>query len=118
MGFAFFLLAEEAAQSPEQPWFFPLIPFIPLIILFYLVMLRPMRRQEQQQKALLAGLKKNDKVVTSGGIIGVIAAVKDKEDEVVLKVDENSNVRLRVTRSSIARVLSDEAGKETKEGGA
>jgi preprotein translocase subunit YajC len=53
-------------------------------------------------------------VLTSGGIIGVIANMKD--DEVLLKVDENSNVRLRVTRSSIVRVLSEkDATKDTAE---
>jgi preprotein translocase subunit YajC len=78
-----------------------------------------MKRQEQERKTLLSALKKNDKVVTSGGIIGIVAAVKEKEDEVILKVDESSNVRLRVTRSSIVRIVGgEEAAKEQKEGGA
>jgi preprotein translocase subunit YajC len=78
-----------------------------------------MKRQEQERKTLLSALKKNDKVVTSGGIIGIVASVKEKEDEVMLKVDESSNVRLRVTRSSIVRIVGgDEAAKEQKEGGA
>ena len=64
-------------------------------------------------------MKKNDKVITSGGLIGIVAAIKDKEDEVTLKVDESSNVRLRVTKSSIVRIIQpEEAGKEQKEGGA
>ena len=49
-------------------------------------------------------MKKNDEVLTASGIIGIIAMVKD--DEVVLKVDESSNVRLRVLKSSIVRVLN------------
>jgi len=88
-------------------------------VLFWFFMIRPMKRQEQERKALLSALKKNDKVVTSGGIIGIVASVKEKEDEVMLKVDESSNVRLRVTRSSIVRIVGgEEAAKEQKEGGA
>ncbi len=101
----------------------PLILYIGMgvvFLLFYLFMIRaPMKRQEQERQKLYASLKKNDKVVTSGGIIGIVAAIKDKEDEVTLKVDESSNVRLRVLKSSIVRVVSpDDADKEQKEGAA
>jgi preprotein translocase subunit YajC len=66
---------------------------------------------------MLDALKKNDKVITSGGIIGIVAAIKDKEDEVTLKVDESSNVRLRVLKSSIIRIVGpEETAKETVPG--
>ena len=74
-------------------------------------------QQEADRQVLLSKAKKGDKVVTSGGIIGVIHAIKDKEDEATLKIDDNANVKLRVTKSSILRILStDEAAKEPKEG--
>ena len=75
-----------------------------------------MKKQEKERKTLLEALKKNDRVLTSGGIIGVIANIREKDDEIVLKVDENSNVRLRLTRSSIVRVLSEkDVAKDTTE---
>lgn len=77
-------------------------------------MIRPARRQEQAQKALLASLKKNDKVQTIGGILGTVVSVSEKEDEVVIKVDDNA--RLRMIKSSIARNLTnEEAAKQAKE---
>jgi preprotein translocase subunit YajC len=118
------LLAEagDPAGQPAQPAqpqgsaLISMLPLLAIVILGYFLLLRPMRRQEAQRQALLSQLKKNDRVVTSGGIIGVIAAIKD--DEVTLRVDDSSNVRLRVTKGSIARVLGDEGAKESKEGGA
>jgi preprotein translocase subunit YajC len=123
MLFAFLTLLAQAAdqgaggqQAPPQSILPTLLTFVPIAILGYFLLMRPVQRQEKQRQALLSALKKNDRVVTSGGIIGVVAAIKD--DEVSLRVDDSSNVRLRVTKSSIARILGDEGAKETKEGGA
>jgi preprotein translocase subunit YajC len=124
MLFALQLLADAAANgNPNQPTGSGLLSLAPLVIifiLFYFFMIRaPMKRQEQERKNLYSSLKKNDKVVTSGGIIGIVASIKENEDEVTLKVDESSNVRLRVLKSSIQRVLSgDETPKDDKGGGA
>jgi len=109
-----FLLAEQAPDAQGQGnLLFTLFPFLIIGVLGWFLMIRPMKRQEHERQALLAALKKNDKVVTSGGIIGIVASIKEKEDEVTLKVDESSNVRLRVTKGSIVRILGgDEAGKE------
>jgi preprotein translocase subunit YajC len=115
------LLADQAAGSEGSTGASPfglLIPMLAVGILFWFFMIRPMKRQEQDRQALLSALKKNDRVVTSGGIIGIVASIKDKDDEVTLKVDESNNVRLRVTRSSIVKILSDDAAKEQKESGA
>jgi preprotein translocase subunit YajC len=116
------LLAQQSGDTPAarpDTLFSLLLPLLIIGILFWFLMIRPMKRQEQERQSLLATLKKNDKVVTSGGIIGIVAAIKDKDDEVTLKVDESSNVRLRVTKSSIVRVLGGEdVSKEQKNGGA
>lgn len=114
-----FLTLLIAADQPvsEAPWWSSMLMFLPIMVLFYLMLIRPAQRQEKERQALIAAVKRNDKVVTSGGIIGVVANVKDKEDEVTLKIDENSNVRLRVTRSSIVRVISaEDSAKDSKEG--
>jgi len=118
MLFALQLLAQAADGGQAQPsptgglWSFA--PLIIIFILFYFFMIRaPMKRQEQERKNLYSTLKKNDKVVTSAGIIGIVASIKENEDEVMLKVDESSNVRLRVLKSSIQRILSgDETPKD------
>ena len=116
------LLAENADGNPNagaSP-FLTLGPLVIIFILFYIFMIRaPMKRQEQEKQNLFSALKKNDKVVTASGIIGIIASINEKQDEVTLKVDESSNVRLRVLKSSIQRILTPEdTSIKEKEGGA
>jgi preprotein translocase subunit YajC len=62
---------------------------------------------------MLSKLKKNDHVVTIGGIHGTIVAVRDKE--IVLKVDESSNLKLKFARSAIAKVLGGTQGTDEDE---
>jgi len=115
------LLAEGAGEGKEnQPGFglLQFLPFVLIFVFFYFFMIRaPMKRQEKERQSLFSNLKKNQKVVTSGGIIGLVASINDKEDEVTLKVDESSNVRLRVLKSSIVRIVNPEENKDQKEAG-
>lgn len=112
------LLAADSPPGPDAPFGLSMMPILLMLVVGYFLLLRPMQRQEKQRQALLSTLKKNDKVITSGGIIGTVANIKEKEDEVALKVDENSNVRIRVTKTSIVRVISaDEVAKEPKSEG-
>jgi len=85
-------------------------------LVFYFLMIRPQKREQQTRAEMLTALKKNDRVVTVGGIYGVVASVQADADEVTLKIDENTNTKLRVTLSSIARVVGDEpdADKSSK----
>ena len=69
-----------------------------------------MKRQEKQRQAMVSTLKKNDKVINSGGIIGIVESVKENENEVVLRGG------LRITKASIVQVVTEEAPKEQKEG--
>ena len=87
--------------------------WVPMGLLFYWLLLRPQGREKANRKSLLDSLKKNDRVVTIGGIYGVVTNVQGDSDEVTIKVDEATNTKLRVTRSSIARVLADEASKQS-----
>src|SRR5438128_12097702 len=100
---AFLLLAQAqpdagATQSPGGGLASMFVPLVLIFVVFYFLILRPAKRQEQERVAMLGTLKKNDKVITSGGLIGIVYSIKDKEEEVVLKVDDSSNVRLRVPR--------------------
>src|SRR5919199_618782 len=117
---ALVLLAQNGAKGGGGMLDMMFIPII-LIFLFSLIVLRPMnRRQEQERQALLSNLKKNDKVLTTAGIYGTVISVSDKEDEVVVKVDDN--VRLKMIKGAIARNLTNEeaakAAKEQKKEGA
>jgi len=109
------LFAEEAPGGAPagggDPWglFSSPIPVLVLIfVLFYFMLIRPQRREQARRQAMLAEVKKNDRVLTAGGIYGVVTNVRREADEVTIKVDEATNTKLRVTLSSIARVLGDE----------
>jgi preprotein translocase subunit YajC len=68
--------------------------------------MRPMRRQEAERKAMASNVKKNDKVLTAAGIYGTVVSVSDTEDEVTVRVDDNT--RLRMLKSSIIRNITRE----------
>ncbi len=100
--------AEGGGGSP-----FSLLPGLLMIaVLFYFLMIRPERRKQATHRSLLEALKKNDRVVTAGGIYGVVTNVQRENDEVTIKVDESTNTKLRVTFGSIVRVITDTAAED------
>jgi preprotein translocase subunit YajC len=90
-----------------------LLPMILIFVVFYFVLIRPNQKQHKERMAMLARLKKGDKVVTVGGLHGSIVDLTD--ERVTLKV--NDNTRLVFERSAINSLLSDEKGaaEEKKE---
>lgn len=114
MLFALLLAQAEKTGQDQNPWF-SFLMFLPIAIFAYLLLIRPMKQQQKQQQALLSTLKKNDEVLTSAGIYGIVVSVKEKDDEVALKIDDNSPVRLRVSKGSIVRILNREAKDGDKE---
>jgi preprotein translocase subunit YajC len=101
-------------QGGANPIFQLMTLFLPLILLFYFLILRPERRKQADHKSLLAALKKNDRVVTIGGIYGIVANVQPDADRVTLKIDETTNTKIDVTFSSIARVVAAEPEADKK----
>ncbi|MCH8046087.1 MAG: preprotein translocase subunit YajC [Planctomycetes bacterium] len=88
--------------------------FLAIGVLFYFLMIRPQRRQQQKQKQTLADMKKNDRVITIGGIKGIVANIQREADEVTIKVDESTGVKLKVQISAIAQVITDADDGEKK----
>lgn len=78
-----------------------LIPLVFMFGIFYFLLIRPQQKKQKEHAAMIEGLKKNDEVVTSGGIHGTIVNVKDKT--FVLRVDENS--RIEVDKIAIAYLV-------------
>jgi preprotein translocase subunit YajC len=107
MSYAFLLLADQAAPSDGGgAGLFSLAPFLLIGLAFVFLIIMPARRQEKQRQALIVALKKNDRVVNSGGIIGVVESIKENADEVVLRGG------IRITRSSIQRIIPPEEGSK------
>ncbi len=82
------------------------IPLILIFVIFYFFVIRPQQKKVKEHKAMVEGLKKGDKVVTSGGITGVITRVVDN-DKVEVEFDDNVTVEV-IRRTGIQRSLSTE----------
>jgi preprotein translocase subunit YajC len=102
--------AAEPARSEYSIFFWFLLP----LAAFYFLILRPQHQQEKSRRQLLDALKKNDKVLTSAGIYGTVVSVDSEHDKVVLRVDDEKNVRFTFSKASIVRVV-DAAQEKEKE---
>ncbi len=89
---------QGGAQSPIAM----LVPFVLIFAVFYFIVILPARKQQKKKDAMIAALKKGDRVVTSGGIYGTVAAVEDQA--VLLKVADN--VKMRVAKSAVAGTVT------------
>lgn len=99
----FFLLQATGKQSAPGGMLSLLLPFILMFVVMYFLILRPQKKRERDRKALLSRIRKNDRVVTAGGVHGVIISVR--ENDVILRVDDSKDVKVKVDRNAIATVL-------------
>ena len=114
MEFLNVLLAQAPApSSPAQPsplgWLVNLLPIVAIIAIFWFLVFRPERKKQKKRQEMLQTLGKNDKVVTIGGIHGIVKSISDTE--VVLLVDEKANVQIKFNRTAI---LGKVGGDDTK----
>jgi preprotein translocase subunit YajC len=80
-------------------------PLFLIAIIFYFLLVRPQKREREKQDGLLKGLKKNDRVVTIGGIVGTIVNIEPDSKVVTLKIDDNT--RMIFLRSAIQGPFAD-----------
>jgi preprotein translocase subunit YajC len=76
-----------------------MVPLFLIAIIFYFLLVRPQKREREKQDSLLKGLKKNDRVVTIGGIVGTIVNIEPESKVVTLKIDDNT--RMTFLRTAI-----------------
>jgi preprotein translocase subunit YajC len=81
-----------------------LAPLVLIFVVFYFLLIRPQQKRAKEHKELLTKIQRNDRVVTTGGLIGKVAKVHDERDE--LEVDIAEGVRVHVRRSIISDVSS------------
>jgi preprotein translocase subunit YajC len=106
--------APKAGDQTGNPLGGIIIPFVFIAILFYFMMWRPEKRKQAEHQSLLSAIKKNDRVVTIGGIYGVVSNVQREADRVTLKVDETNNTKIDVTFGAISRVIVEQAESDKK----
>ncbi|PKP00294.1 MAG: preprotein translocase subunit YajC [Bacteroidetes bacterium HGW-Bacteroidetes-8] len=103
----FFVILQQTAEAGSGNWSF-LVMMGLIFVVMYFFMIRPQQKKQKELAKFRSSLEKGDKVVTLGGIYGVVVEVK--EQYVLVEVD--SNVKLRIDKSAIVKDISDiTAGK-------
>jgi len=101
-----------AQTAPSPSGGNPLMSFAPLVLvflIFYFLLIRPQQKKAKEHRQMIGGLKKNDLVITSGGIHGRVISLTDTE----VTIEVAPNVRIRVQRSHISQ-LAEKTSKEAK----
>lgn len=89
-----------------------LVPFILMIGVFYFLLLRPMKKQEEDRKKRMAELKRNDRIVLTGGLLGRISKIEPDDEVVVVELAER--VKVRVLKKDIVDLESNALKKDDK----
>ncbi|MGH6976967.1 MAG: preprotein translocase subunit YajC [Stellaceae bacterium] len=95
----------QAAGGSSASSIMQMAPLALIFVVFYFFLIRPQQKKAKETKAMIAAVRRGDRVVTGGGIIGTVAKVVN--DEVL--VDIADNTRVRVVRSTIVNVLAKTA---------
>ncbi|MCJ7729406.1 MAG: preprotein translocase subunit YajC [Sedimentisphaerales bacterium] len=96
----------QPAPAKGPPGYYQLIFIGVIFLVMYLILFREPRKKQKQHQQMVQSLKKNDKVRTIGGILGTVVDIKG--DEIILKVDESNNTKIRVVASAIGKNLMSE----------
>lgn len=112
------LLAQEDGGAPDATTIVrilnnPLTPLVGLFLLFYFIFILPERRRKAEERQRMDGLKKNDRIITIGGLHGTIVSAPQGSRVVTIKIDEAGNTRVKINRSAVATVVADKS-KETE----
>ncbi len=83
----------------------PFVPLILLFVVFYFLLIRPQQKQQKARKEMLSSLKKGDRVVTIGGIYGIIKEL----DDTVMSLRVADNLNLKLSRGAVDRVIEDDS---------
>lgn len=108
------LFAQAAADGGGMQTLVQLGPFIVIGLLFWVLLIRPESKKNAELGKMREGLKKNDRVLTAGGIFGTVVNVQKDAKDVTIRVDEGNNTRIRVLKSAIAQILVGEESEASK----
>ena len=90
------------------------LPFLLIMLIIYFLMIRPQSKREKEKVVMRDNLKKGDKIITMGGIYGTVQGFKGKNKQVLIKVDNNTN--LIVNRTAIAGIAGKVNDPEIENG--
>ncbi len=102
----------QTADGGAMGMVMQLAPLLLIFAVFYFLLIRPQQKKQKEHKAMMSGLKRGDRVITAGGIIGKITTVKEGVDEVEVEIAQN--VRVSVLRGTITDILKPVVANDTK----
>ena len=113
------ILAQEAAPREPTPIESilgnPFLPIVGLFFLYYFIVIAPERRRKREDAVMKSSLKKNDRIITIGGIHGTVVAAPADSNVVTIRIDESGTTRVKINRSAIATIVSDKEGSNGKQ---
>ena len=89
-----------------------ILPFILIMLILYFLMIRPQSKRQKEKKLMIEAIKKGDRIVTIGGIHGIVVGLKNQGKIVMIKVDKNTN--LNIVKTSIAGLAESITEEDTK----
>ena len=100
-----FALAPPQPGQPTQPVWVNFVPIALMMVIFYFILIRPQHKKAKEQAELLKSIRPGDKVLTNGGIIGVVVGVKDKSVSI-----RSADTKLEVLKSAVTEITEKAAG--------
>ncbi len=94
-------------MTPQANPLVSLVPIVAIFLIFYFLLIRPQQKQQKEHQKMLEGLKKGDRILTTGGLYGTIVGMKGAD----LEVRFAENVKLLIARSAVAKLLAPAAGE-------
>ncbi len=100
----------QAAAATGGSLLSMILPFVLIFVIFYFFIIRPQNKKQKETKKMIDALKKGDKIVTIGGIYGVVSSTK--ENTIIVKVDDGAKIEF--SRSAVSSVITDTPAKKEK----
>lgn len=100
-----YAMGQGGAAGAGAGGFSSFVPLILMFVIFYFLLIRPQQKKAKEHREMLGGLKKGDRIVTSGGLHGRITGL----DDVTLTVEIADKVRVKVSRGSVSGMLQQSA---------
>jgi preprotein translocase subunit YajC len=106
--------AQDASAGGGMALVMQLLPLLLIFAVFYFLLIRPQQKKQKEHRAMLQSMKRGDRVLTAGGIIGQVTKVKEGVDEVEIEIAPN--VRVNVLRATISDIFKPTAANDAKTG--
>jgi len=93
-GFLFLSSLHAADAAPQQSNAYSLVPLVLIMVVFYFLLIRPQQKKEKERVSMISAIKSGDKIVTNGGIVGVVRKASNDNEEIEVEIADNTVIKL------------------------